>query len=221
MTSLACPLCDRQESEFYFTDPKNYQHTYHHCPRCDLVFVIPECRLTQNDEKYRYDMHENDYSDAYIQFLSRLAKPTLNYLSKQQLTNASGLDFGSGKSQAMANLFRQAGHRCECYDIFYYPDTALLQQQYDFIVASEVIEHLYDPKVIFEQWLSLLKPSGILAIMTGFRPTDKDFPNWWYKNDPTHVSLFSTDSFLYLKERYRLQIIHTDKNIILFKQAND
>lgn len=215
MTSLACPLCDHQESEFYFTDPKNYQHTYHHCPRCDLVFVIPECRLNNNEEKSRYDMHNNTNTDDYVAFLSRLANPTLQHLS----VNSYGLDFGSGKSQAMANLFRQAGHRCHCYDIFYYPNTALLQQQYDFIIASEVIEHLYDPKAVFEQWLSLLKPSGILAIMTGFRPSDKDFPNWWYKNDPTHVSLFSTDSFQYLKEHYRLQIIHTDKNIILFKNT--
>ncbi len=217
MAAFTCPLCDCPKSNFYFTDPKNFQHTYHHCSRCDLVFVIPDCRLSFDEEKARYDMHHNDDSrDDYIDFLSRLAKPTLQHLPSE----AHGLDFGSGESQAMANLFRQAGHRCDCYDIFYYPDKTLLQHRYDFIIASEVIEHLYQPKIIFMQWLSLLQPEGILAIMTGFRPADKAFPNWWYKNDPTHVSLFSSKTFDYLQKAYRLQVIEKDQNIILFSKNN-
>ncbi|PID66182.1 MAG: hypothetical protein CR975_04205 [Gammaproteobacteria bacterium] len=210
-----CPLCDDQESTFYFTDSKNYQHTYHRCRHCDLVFVIPACRLDREAEKARYEMHHNDNSDDYVRFLSRLAKPTLQYLPP----HSHGLDFGSGKSQAMADLFRRAGHQCDCYDLFYYADTTLLQRQYDFILASEVIEHLYQPKMVFEQWLSLLKTNGILAIMTGFRPADKDFPNWWYKNDPTHVSLFSSKTFAYLQTTYQLQRLCTEKNIVLFKQS--
>lgn len=213
-TTLFCPLCEQQDSVFFFTDPKNYQHTYHRCPHCDLVFVIPTCRLSHDAEKSRYDMHHNDNSQHYIDFLSRLAVPTLQHLPPR----CHGLDFGSGKSQAMADLFRQAGHHCDCYDIFYYPDPTLLQRQYDFIIASEVIEHLYHPKTIIEQWLSLLKPDGILAIMTGFRPTDKQFPDWWYKNDPTHVGLFSIKTFDYLQKTYPLQCLKQGNNLVIFKQ---
>ncbi len=208
---LACPLCE-QSAAFFFADSKNFQQSYHRCLRCDLVFVAPDCRLDSEAERARYDMHINDYSEPYVQFLSRLAKPMLEQLTEP----AEGLDFGSGKSQAMAELFRQQGHNCTCYDVFYYPDKAALSKTYDFIVASEVIEHLYTPKAVVEQWLQLLKPKGLLGVMTGLCPDDKEFPNWWYKNDPTHVSLFSRQTFDYLAEQYRLQCVYEHKNVLVF-----
>lgn len=212
---LLCPLCHGRNTVFFFADSKNYQHTYHRCSDCDIIFVPPEYRLDIKEEKKRYDLHRNDYSPPYIDFLSRLAIPMLESLSPP----AVGLDFGSGISQAMANLFRQSEHTCYCYDIFYYPEKKLLSQRYDFIVASEVIEHLYEPKMVWEQWLSLLKPDGLLGVMTGLRPDDKTFANWWYKNDPTHVMLFSLKTFEYLQERYGLYCTYQYKNVLLFKKA--
>lgn len=229
-----CPLCHGKQTAFFFHDPKNYRHIYHRCCECDLVFVLPACRLDSQAEKARYDMHHNDESTHYIHFLSRLADPMLTQLAKHApvhdleqspdattvtttATNHTGLDFGSGKSQAMAKLFRQAGHTCDCYDVYYYPDTSLQPQSYDFIIACEVIEHLYDPKTVFEQWLSLLKPNGLLGIMTGNRPTDGEFPHWWYKNDPTHVGLYSAACFDYLQHKYRLTTVYRDKAVIIFR----
>ncbi len=212
-SSLACPLCATRQTLFFFDDPKNYQHRYHHCPVCDLVFVTPECRLDSAAEKARYDMHHNDDSPSYIAFLSRLANPLLARLP----ATAHGLDFGSGKSPAMANLFRQAGHRCDCYDPYFQANHQLLKRRYDFLLASEVIEHLYHPKQTFQQWLSMLKPKGLLAIMTGFRPDDSEFPDWWYKNDPTHVGLFSQKTFIFLQAQYQLDLVFLQKNIIIFR----
>lgn len=213
-TPLSCPLCCGHDTAFFFADKKNYCHIYHRCRRCDLVFVHPDCRLDSAAEKSRYDMHINDYSEPYVRFLSRLASPMLSRLSPAQV----GLDFGSGVSQAMADLFRQAGHRCDCYDVYFYPDSDLLSRQYDFVVASEVIEHLYEPKAVFERWLSLLKLGGMLGVMTGMRPTDDAFPDWWYKNDPTHVALFSLESFDYLWRRYRLRYVFQAGNVVIFKK---
>lgn len=211
----SCPLCLGQRTRVFFTEPKNYQQTYHHCSCCDLVFVDPDCHLDSDDEKARYDMHNNDESEHYVNFLSRLATPTLSYLAPQ----SRGLDFGSGKSQAMAKQFRHQGHDCQCYDVFYYPDPTLLTQQYDFIVASEVIEHLYQPKTVFEQWLSMLTEDGVLAIMTGFRPDDKPFSEWWYKNDPTHVALFSHKTFAFLQQRYGLTCLLCANNVVIFRRT--
>ncbi len=221
--TLNCPLCN-YVAAFFFSDPKNYQHRYHRCAQCDLVFVDPKCRLSDEAEKARYDMHVNDYSEHYISFLSRLANPMLAQLANR-IINAdrqvvlSGLDFGSGKSQAMAELFRHAGHDCQCYDIFYYPEHSLLDESYDFVIASEVIEHLYQPQTVFEQWLTMLKPNGILGVMTGLRPDDNKFANWWYKNDPTHVSLFSRKTFLYLQKQYHLSCLYEAGNVLLFEKV--
>lgn len=211
---FACPLCNDKQTYFYWTDKKNHQHTYYHCHPCDVVFVIPPCRLDAVAEKSRYQMHQNDNSEPYLNFLSRLAKPMLAYLPG----SSNGLDFGSGKSQAMADLFRHAGHQCHCYDLYFYPDKHCLTQRYDFIVASEVIEHLYDPQAIFELWLRLLKPGGLLGIMTGLRPSNQLFANWWYKNDPTHVVLFSEKTFAYLQNKYGLALVFSAKNVRGFQR---
>ncbi len=208
-----CPLCSGNDVVLFFCEDKNYRQVYYHCLDCDLVFVAPECRLSSSDEKARYDMHNNDESQHYVDFLSRLATPTLQYLPP----HSRGLDFGSGTSQAMAKLFRQQGHDCQCYDIFYYPTPTLLEQKYDFLIASEVIEHLYEPKVVFEQWLSLLHANGVLAIMTCFRPVERSFSAWWYKNDPTHVSLFSAKTFKFLEQRYGLKRLLVCKDIAIFR----
>lgn len=210
---LPCPLCGYRHAEFFFDDCKNFQQRYYRCMICDVVFVAPQYRLSEAEEKTRYDMHNNDYSEPYIDFLSRLATPMLAQLSLR----STGLDFGSGRSQAMAEIFRQAGHTCDCYDIFYYPDTVLRPRHYDFLVASEVIEHLYEPQTVIEQWLALLKPQGFLGIMTGLRPPEADFPDWWYKNDPTHVMLFSAATFTYLQKKHGLTLLFADKGIFVFR----
>lgn len=216
LVALPCPLCECPQTTFFFQDSKNHQHRYQRCPACDVVFVPCTHWLKAEDEKARYDMHHNDYSEPYMRFLSRLATPMLAKLSQ----SSDGLDFGSGVSQAMAELFRQAGHSCVCYDIFYYPDTGLLAKQYDFVIASEVIEHLYHPKQVFKQWLDLLKPDGVLGIMTSIRPDDEAFANWGYKNDPTHVLLFSQATFAYLQAQYGLTLLFSDKGVFVFQLCN-
>lgn len=212
--SPCCPLCESRKTVFFFQDNnKNHQHRYHRCTDCDVVFVAPACYLSRSTEKARYDMHNNDYSEPYIRFLSRLALPMLEHLPAP----SAGLDFGSGCSQAMAEIFRQAGHSCVCYDLFYYPDNSCLSDQYDFIVASEVIEHLQSPQNVIEQWLAMLKPSGILGVMTGLRPADGNFVDWWYKNDPTHVMLFSAATFSYLKATYNLTPLFAEQGVFVFR----
>lgn len=42
-------------------------------------------------------------------------------------------------------MLEEAGHNMALYDIYYHPDTAVLEKQYDFMTATEVIEHLYHP----------------------------------------------------------------------------
>ena len=43
-----------------------------------------------------------------------------------------------------------------------------IDNSFDTIIASEVIEHLYDPKVFIEKWLSVLKPGGKLIMVTPY-----------------------------------------------------
>jgi CTP:phosphocholine cytidylyltransferase-like protein len=65
----------------------------------------------------------------------------------------------------------------------------------------------------------LVRPNGILAIMTLFINAKIDYKSWWYKNDPTHVVFYHEDTFVYLANRFGLEIIFNDKvSIIIFRK---
>ncbi len=60
-------------------------------------------------------------------------------------------------------MLEEAGHNMALYDLYYHPDTCVLEKQYDFMTATEVIEHLYHPDMVWKQWLNLVKPGGWIS----------------------------------------------------------
>ncbi len=92
----------------------------------------------------------------------------------------------------------------------------LLQQQYDFIVASEVVEHLHYPRQELDRLWSCLKPNGLLGIMTKRVIDQEAFSRWHYKSDPTHVCFFSTETFRWLADHWRATLTFPDKDVVLF-----
>ena len=113
-------------------------------------------------------------------------------------------------------MFEEAGHSMEIYDPFFAPETILFQRQYDFIVASEVVEHLHYPRRELDRLWSCLKPNGLLGIMTK-RVIDREaFSRWHYKSDPTHVCFFSTETFQWLADHWRSILTFPGKDVVLF-----
>ncbi|ABM03878.1 Methyltransferase type 11 [Psychromonas ingrahamii 37] len=209
-----CPLCSSNQTQFYFED-KN--RCYFQCSRCELVFVPEEQRLNAVSEKAHYDQHENDPDDqGYRHFLSRLSLPLLERID----SDTAGLDFGCGPGPALAHMLREAGHNIALYDIYYQPDTDVLEKTYDFVTATEVIEHLYDPKNIWSQWLNLVKPGGWIGIMTKQVIDLEAFSRWHYKNDPTHVCFFSRATFRYLAERDKLKLEFIGNDVVLLRKPH-
>ncbi|WED21906.1 class I SAM-dependent methyltransferase [Vibrio sp. JC009] len=208
----SCPLCKQADAEFYYEDKVR---PYYQCSRCQLVFVPEEHRLDPAREKGFYDLHENNPEDeGYRRFLSRMADPLLDKLE----ANSSGLDFGCGPGPTLHLLLEQEGHNVELYDIYYYPDTGVLDKTYDFMTATEVIEHLFEPDKVWQQWLNLVKPGGWLGIMTKQVKGVEAFSSWHYKNDLTHVIFFSRETFQYLAERDNLQLEFIGNDVILLRK---
>ncbi|ORT51687.1 2-polyprenyl-3-methyl-5-hydroxy-6-metoxy-1,4-benzoquinol methylase [Vibrio sp. qd031] len=208
----ACPLCHQPDSEFYHQDKRRI---YRQCQRCQLVFVEPHFRLDADAEKACYDHHENDpYNDGYRQFLSRMSTPLCERIN----TDAKGLDFGCGPGPALAYMLREQGYSVNLYDIYYHPDPKPLSQTYDFVTATEVIEHLYQPDIIWSQWLNLLNPGGWLGVMTKMVIDVEAFASWHYKNDVTHVCFYSRATFEYLANRDGLQLDFIGNDVILLRK---
>ena len=136
---MPCPLCIGNTA-FFFEDERR---AYQQCKKCALIFVPAEFHLMRAEEKAQYDLHENNPKDSdYRQFLSRLSDPLIRKLSP----NSSGLDFGCGSGPTLSVILEEAGHQVALYDPFYQPDPTTLKATYDFITATEVLEHLFHPR---------------------------------------------------------------------------
>jgi 2-polyprenyl-3-methyl-5-hydroxy-6-metoxy-1,4-benzoquinol methylase len=208
----SCPLCHKLDSEYYFEDK---HRVYLQCMQCELVFVQPSDRLSAESEKAFYDLHENDPNDErYRGFLSRVCDPMLAKLP----VNSAGLDFGCGPGPTLSLMLEEAGHNVALYDVFYHPDTVVLQTNYDFLTATEVIEHLHNPYQVWQQWLNLIKPGGWIGLMTKMVKSREAFVSWHYKNDLTHVIFFSRRTFQFLAEQDKLEIEFIGNDVILLRK---
>jgi len=208
-----CPLCHTFNiNKVYHQDTRrNFQS----CETCHLVFVPPDQFLSAEAEKAAYDHHQNSpFDPAYRRFLSRLFIP----MNERLTPGSHGLDFGSGPGPTLSLMFEETGHSVAIYDYFYANDRSLLQQPYDFITTSEVVEHLHQPRKELEGLWEILKPGGTLGIMTKRVLNQEAFAKWHYKNDLTHVCFFSIPTFQWLAKQWQAELTVVGKDIVLFQK---
>ena len=190
-------------------------YTYLECIRCGLYFVNPEERLPPEEEKLRYDLHENDPADPdYRNFLSQLFEP----LNERLPARSTGLDFGSGPGPTLHLMFEKAGHSMNIFDPFYDHDPSVFDNIYDFITMTETAEHLFYPREEFEKLWNILKPGGYLGVMTMLLLEPEKFAEWHYRKDDTHVTFYQKKTFEWLAGHLNADLhILSDRVIILEK----
>lgn len=210
-----CPLCHGSKDTLYYHDKRG---DYRRCSECSLVFVLPDVYLNPEDEKKRYDLHTNSPDDPdYRKFLSKVLDPVLERIEQK----AFGLDFGCGPGPTLSKMFEEKGCTMNVYDHFYAKDEAVLEKSYDFITSTEVVEHLYDPKRVLDTLMAMLKPKGILALLTQVYPSQDAFGAWYYKNDPTHVCFFSDETMSYLAKRWDASLEVLGNGIFIFTRGSN
>jgi SAM-dependent methyltransferase len=210
---LHCPLCGDQGGSDHFH--RDRYRDYYRCRRCQLIHVPPSQRLSWNAEKAEYDKHQNSPDDpGYRKFLSRLFVP----LNSRLRPASHGLDFGSGPGPTLSVMFEEAGHRVSLFDPSYAPDKEPFTAQYDFITATEVVEHLHDPAADLARLWSILKPGGWLGIMTKLALDEAAFSRWHYKNDPTHVCFFSSETMEWLAGQWQTDLQQIGSDVFLFEK---
>lgn len=185
---VCCPVCGAPDAEAFFADgPRRYFR----CAACAARFLDPRAHPRPEEERAQYDTHENSLDDpGYRAFLARLATPLLARLAP----GAAGLDYGCGPGPALAQMLRAAGHPMALWDPFYAPDPAPLAGRYDFVTCTEVVEHFHRPAQEFDRLGALLRPGGIIAVMTQFQTDDARFGAWHYRLDPTHVVFYRPET---------------------------
>lgn len=205
---MKCTLCD---TKLYETADKYYFI----CSMCGAYVKDEKYYLSSNKEKKRYKEHDNDvYDERYQNFTSPITDAVLENHRADQL----GLDYGSGTGPVISKQLRDHGYQVKLYDPFFHPDNDYLNHRYDYIFSCEVFEHFHEPKQEIEKLLQLLKPKGRLYIMTHLYDSEIDFEHWYYRNDPTHVFIYTSRTIEFIAKKYLLEIEEmTDRLIVLKK----
>nr|WP_269746629.1 class I SAM-dependent methyltransferase [Desulfogranum mediterraneum] len=171
--------------------------------------------MQPTQEKATYDLHENNPLDpGYRRFLSRLSAPLLKRLTPGQ----QGLDFGCGPAPALALMLEEQGYAMERYDPWYADDPRLLQQEYDFICATEVVEHFHHPAREFTTLFRLLRPQGQLAIMTKLVIDRQAFSGWHYIRDLTHLCFYCRPTFHHIAQEYGAELSWSGPDVLFLQK---
>lgn len=202
---MKCVLCD---NDTVLVSGKHLRATYYKCCNCSFIFKDKSDYVSPVEEKKRYDLHNNS-CDSYKSFFDELIKTLANYVK-----NGRGLDFGSGPFPALYNILKN-NYNMHKFDLYYDNNDEYLDYKYDFIVCTEVIEHIANPLKTLIHLKSLLVAKGQIFIMTELSD-NKMFENWWYHRDVTHISFFSLETFHKVAKRIGMSVIYTNnKNIVV------
>ncbi len=198
-----CPLCHHvAHAPVEASDSREYLL----CNHCRLITVPPCFHPDDETAKSYYLTHENGIQyPGYVAFLNKAIHPTLPFLPAR----AEILDYGSGPGPTLSILLEREGHMCRNYDPLFFPD--LPSGPFDAIFATECFEHFANPRQEMSQITSLLKPGGVLTIMTILWLLPERFRNWHYTRDMTHISFYHRDTIRYLCKTFGYQVLDTDK----------
>ena len=207
----ACPVCRDPAHLVPFCQVGPLP--YWRCTLCKATLLDPSHHVSADAERAHYLTHENDaHDERYLTHLRRLTDPLLKKLHSP----SKGLDFGCGPGPALNHLCERSNHQVTLYDLHFAPDEAALDQTYDFLTATEVIEHLVDPAGTFDLFERLVGSGGLIGLMTCFQTEDARFANWTYRRDPTHIVFYRAETFHVIgqKRGWRLEIPAKDVVLI-------
>lgn len=216
--TYVCPICGTEATSLWHTETRQplIGREFWRCSSCQAVFVPEKFHPDTATERALYLTHQNAPSDVgYRRFLSR----TLDAVRPFLTANSQGLDFGSGPGPTLHLMFAELGFSCSHYDLYFAHDPNKLEVPYDFITATEVVEHLRAPYRTLATLFACLKPRGVLAIMTQ-KPTSKEaFARWQYILDPTHIVFYSDETFQWISDNFRAPIVHQGRDVVVFQAS--
>ncbi|MGM0378878.1 MAG: class I SAM-dependent methyltransferase [Bacillota bacterium] len=211
-----CKICKSEIIEEVYVD--RFDNTYHMCEVCEFVFLDESEIVSIDKEKEVYDQHDNSFeSEGYVKMFENFINVAVSPFVKEK---KEALEFGCGPGPVLAKMLENRGWNVTKYDPIYY-NNEYKDKKYDLITSTEVFEHFKNPLKEFEKLSNLLKKGGILSIMTLMRPkTKKEFIDWWYIRDKTHIAFYSPKTLYLLGKKFGLKMIYNNnERLITYKKV--
>ncbi len=205
---MNCLICTAPTSVLH--DPQ-FSLDYYVCRECGFIAQDRKNIVTFTEERTEYDRHENSIdNEGYVTYFKRFLDQAL----MPYVTSGHGLDYGSGPEPVLSQVLRRDyALDVDIYDLHYQPEKVFEGKTYDYIITTEVIEHVQNPMEVLQLMYDHLKPHGVVALMTLFHPEDADvFLKWWYRRDITHISFFLPKTFQKMATLIGFDVIYCDEN---------
>ncbi len=224
-----------KENKCIFCSKKNLNITqirnrnYNFCNECGGIFVSKSDFLSENEQKKRYELHNNDLkNEGYKKFLLDFIMPVLDFVKNnyQISENFTIFDFGSGVKPCLCELlerfitsgFIPENTKIYKYDKFFSPEKNFVAS--DLCVSLETIEHFDNLNEDLLNLSSCVKSGGFLAVGTNLIPDSPEFEKWWYKEDKTHVCFFTLEALKLCLARVNLMFVKSLSNrCFIFKKS--
>ena len=211
-----CRLCDSVTESFFEHKHRNYER----CTHCFLIQLRRSQCPSIEEETAEYMLHTNDpYDPGYRRFLGGVTDAMMQWLKVDQRSSPNILDFGCGSGPAISVVLGEKGWNVHNYDPLYSPDRKQIEQKYDLISCTEVVEHFYEPKESWDLLFSLLKNDGCLVVMTSSSDnhcTRDAFGRWRYVREKSHVAFFHSKTMQWLARHYERRLSILSSNIFWF-----
>lgn len=227
---LACPSCGISVSETVGwpapgwdteVNGRVFRHPNYKikcCSECNLYYkdrVLTDDSLSEYYRLLPYESFESVQlfpTDRLILKLISLTKPA-----------AKILDFGCGIGRILEPLATQ--HHCfgveinerackvaRAKGITILPSSLLRDQaekDFDFVILSDVFEHLLNPLCFLRNLRDLLKPGGVLIISTGNADAIRNqiyMSHFWYFRVPGHLHMLSPKHLRWCAQQLKLEL---------------
>ena len=205
-----CPLCLSGRCSEHASDAAR---TYTVCLDCELVFVTEEHHVSEDEERARYELHDNSLdNDEYMNYLREFA----GEMQRIPVAGPKVLDFGSGPARALEHILKEQQIECVSYDPMFGIGPEALDSTYDIVVVCETVEHLRKLRQEILLIKRLLNPGGHVMVRTELYNEGTDFETWWYAKDTTHVNFFRLTTMVRVGELLDRGMFYTNgRNVVI------
>lgn len=179
--------------------------------------------MTPAEEVARYQLHRNRLDDeGYVRFLM----PVIDCLKRHGVSGRV-LDYGAGPSPVLTELLIREGFKARGYDPNFpvqhgYGSVLLEKSTVEAVVSTEVFEHFREPACEMGRIARLLKPGGLLVVMTALVTEAVRMDAWPYANDATHIVFYAEETFRYIARRWGFHVVEcAGSRLVVMRRVKD
>ncbi len=209
-----CPLCQKTQNHLFYEEKRR---AFYRCEHCFLVFVPETYHISPEEEKKRYDQHQNNEESQQFEGYKKWMQDFWNWIKLSGVgVQGKICDYGSGPHPILNEFAQLEGIHIISYDLYYAPESKASLVDLELLILSEIVEHFRNPYQEWNDLKKMVKTGGHICIRTSLWNEETRWKDWAYARDITHINFYHQKTFDYLAQTYNWKILRLEKDKIEF-----